>query len=69
MGIKQVKDFRKEKGDAYYYNWLLKIEKDFQTAFEPTHEKMKSLNLFKDQPINLLAANLRRAFSGIIEAR
>jgi predicted Rossmann-fold nucleotide-binding protein len=66
MGIKQVKDFRKEKGDAYYYNWLLKIEKDFQTAFEPTHANMLALNLFKDQPINLLAANLRRAFSGIV---
>ena len=66
LGIKQVKDFRKQNGDAYYYNWLLKIEKDFQTAFEPTHANMLALNLFKDQPINLLAANLRRAFSGIV---
>ena len=66
LGIKQVKDFRKEMSDAYYYNWLLKIDQEFQTAFDPTHESMSKLNLFKNQEIHLLAANLRRAFSGIV---
>ncbi len=34
--------------------------------FEPTHENMANLELHKDQPIHLLAANLRRPFSGIV---
>jgi predicted Rossmann-fold nucleotide-binding protein len=64
-GLKEVKEFRKTR-DAYYFNWLLHIDNDFQQPFIPTHESMLKLNLFKDQPINELAANLRRAFSGIV---
>lgn len=65
-GIKQVREFRKEKGDAYYFNWLLKINAEFQQPFVPTHDAMRSLELHKNQPSHLLAANLRRAFSGIV---
>ena len=65
-GIKQVREFRKEKGDAYYFNWLLKIDAEFQHPFVPTHDAMRSLALHKNQPSHLLAANLRRAFSGIV---
>lgn len=65
-GIKQVRAFRKEKGDAYYFNWLLKIDRVFQQPFIPTHENMSSLALHKNQESHLLAANLRRAFSGIV---
>lgn len=65
-GIKQVREFRKEKGDAYYFNWLLKIDAEFQRPFIPTHDAMRSLALHKNQPSHLLAANLRRAFSGIV---
>ena len=65
-GIKQVRVFRKEKGDAYYFNWLLKIDQVFQQPFSPTHENMSNLALHKNQEIHLLAANLRRAFSGIV---
>ncbi len=65
-GIKKVKEFRREHSDAYYYNWLLKIDHDFQQTFEPSHENMANLNLQKDQPPHKLAANLRRAFSGIV---
>jgi len=65
-GFQQVRDFRKQKGDAYYYNWLLKIDSEFQEPFVPTHENMKSLLLNKDQPVHKLAANLRRAFSGVV---
>ena len=64
-GFKAVKEFRKPR-DAFYFNWLLHIEDDFQQPFTPTHESMLKLNLFKDQPINELAANLRKAFSGIV---
>ncbi len=65
-GLQQVRDFRKELGDAYYFNWLLKIDHEFQRAFRPTHENMRNLELHKDQERHLLAANLRRAFSGIV---
>ncbi len=65
-GIKQVRAFRKEKGDAYYFNWLLKIDKGFQQPFIPTHDNMKNLALHKNQETHVLAANLRRAFSGIV---
>jgi hypothetical protein len=65
-GIKDVRAFRKEKGDAYYFNWLLKIDKVFQEPFNPTHENMKNLPLHKNQETHCLAANLRRAFSGIV---
>lgn len=65
-GIKKVREFRKTKGDAYYFNWLLKIDDEFQHPFEPTHDNMRNLALHKDQPTHLLAANLRRAFSGVV---
>ncbi len=65
-GIKEVREFRKAKGDAYYFNWLLKIDAEFQKPFEPTHENMRNLALHKKQDTHLLAANLRRAFSGVV---
>lgn len=57
---------RKHTGDSYHFNWSLLIESDFQHPFEPNHENMASLNLHYDQDIASLAANLRRAFSGIV---
>lgn len=65
-GVKQVKALRLATGDAYGFNWLLKIDESLQHPFEPIHENMASLNLHKDQPVELLAADLRRAFSGIV---
>jgi hypothetical protein len=65
-GIKRVREYRKEKADAYYFNWLLKIDNEFQKPFLPTHENMRNLRLHKNQETHLLAANLRRAFSGVV---
>src|SRR5471030_170316 len=61
-GIEGVRTFRKENRDAYYFNWLLKIDPEFQRNFVPTHASMRGLNLRRDQPVHELAANLRRAF-------
>ena len=61
-----VEKNRKDLEDAFFFNWSLKIEQDFQEAFIPTHENMSKLNLKLDQPIQTLAANLRKAFSGIV---
>lgn len=65
-GVKKVKSNRLLTGDAYGFNWLLKIDESLQKPFVPTHDNMAGLNLHKDQPIAFLAADLRRAFSGIV---
>ena len=65
-GIRQVRDFRRAHGDAYYFNWMLKIDAEFQQPFIPTHESMRGLVLSKDQEHHALAANLRRVFSGVV---
>ena len=44
----------------------MKIEHDLQRPFHPTHENMRRLKLQGNQPKHSLAANLRRAFSGIV---
>jgi len=65
-GLARVREFRTEHGDAYYFNWLVKIDREFQQPFEPTHENMRNLELGQGQQRHLLAANLRRAFSGVV---
>jgi predicted Rossmann-fold nucleotide-binding protein len=65
-GLREVRDFRRDHSDAWYFNWRLRIEHEFQQPFEPTHEAMAALDLTADQPPHQLAANLRRAFSGIV---
>lgn len=65
-GMKQVREYRVQQGDAFYFNWSLTIDDEFQKPFEPSHENMKNLALKKDQPVHELAANLRRAFSGVV---
>ncbi|MGL5608312.1 MAG: pyrimidine/purine nucleotide monophosphate nucleosidase domain-containing protein, partial [Aeromonas veronii] len=62
----KIREYRKSVGDAYSFNWSLKIEPEFQVPFEPDHASMASLDLHRNQPPQLLAANLRRAFSGIV---
>jgi len=64
--LEKVREFRRKTGDAFYFNWLLHIDLAFQQPFLPTHKNMLALELHKDQPTHLLAANLRRAFSGIV---
>jgi predicted Rossmann-fold nucleotide-binding protein len=64
--MEQVRDFRRNNSDSYNYNWLLKIPGPFQHPFEVTHETMRALRLYRDLPAHELAADLRRAFSGIV---
>ncbi|WP_047457327.1 nucleotide 5'-monophosphate nucleosidase PpnN [Vibrio fluvialis] len=61
-----VRQHRKDNEDAYSFNWSLKIEPEFQLPFEPNHESMSNLDLHLNQRPEVLAANLRRAFSGIV---
>ncbi len=62
----KVLDFRNEHGDAYYFNWRLKVDDDFQRPFVATHSAMQNLDIAEDLPTHELAANLRRVFSGIV---
>jgi len=62
----QVKEHRRETGDAYSFNWSMRIAQDLQVPFMPTHENMANLNLYTNQAPEKLAADLRRAFSGIV---
>jgi pyrimidine/purine-5'-nucleotide nucleosidase len=65
-GLSEVREFRKEHGDAFYFNWRLRIDHDFQKPFVATHESMRELQITRDLPTHKLAANLRRAFSGLV---
>ncbi len=66
QGLEEVRKYRITNNDAFYFNWLLKIEESFQIPFEPTHENMAGLLIDRSLPAHELAANLRRAFSGIV---
>lgn len=65
-GLDKVLAHRKKTGDAYHFNWSLLIAEDFQHPFEPTHENMANLTISNELSTAELAANLRRAFSGIV---
>jgi len=65
-GIEEVRTFRRNTSDAYYFNWMLNIDHELQKPFDPSHKNMANLALNKNQEVHHLAANLRRAFSGIV---
>jgi hypothetical protein len=65
-GVNQVHEYRRGCKDAFFFNWQLRIQPGFQQPFEATHESMAALNIDADMEPHELAANLRRAFSGIV---
>jgi len=64
--MRKVYKNRRALDDAFFYNWSLHIDKDFQHSFEPTHENMAKLDLRRSSEKAIFAADLRRAFSGIV---
>jgi pyrimidine/purine-5'-nucleotide nucleosidase len=66
QGMQEVREFRRKRNDSYNFNWLLQVPPGFQRPFEVTHQSMRALELRRDQPVHQLAANLRRAFSGVV---
>ncbi len=64
--LDDVLAFRKQHGDAFYFNWRLRIDSHFQSPFVATHDSMAALDIKEELPTHVLAANLRRAFSGIV---
>ena len=65
-GVESVRNFRRQNSDAYYFNWILQIDHEFQQPFNPTHENVANLELNSGLPKHQLAASLRRAFSAIV---
>jgi len=65
-GVRKVRRQRVERGDAYYFNWLLKIPLAHQLPFVVDHAGVAGLRLSRDLPRNELAVALRRAFSAIV---
>jgi hypothetical protein len=64
--FEQVREYRRRQNDSFNFNWLLRVPYDMQQPFEVTHASMRALELRRQQPVHRLAANLRRAFSGIV---
>jgi len=64
--FEQVREFRRRQNDSFNFNWLLQVPYDMQQPFAVTHASMRALELQRGQPVHRLAANLRRAFSGIV---
>ncbi len=65
-GIQRVREQRIRDKDSFFFNWSLSVPLPFQLPFEPSHAAMSGLNLRREQPLHALAADLRRAFSGIV---
>jgi len=65
-GIRKVREYRIQQQDSFFFNWSLDIPFPFQQPFHPTHEAMAALNLDSGRKPHALAADLRRAFSGIV---
>ncbi|MCD7098875.1 nucleotide 5'-monophosphate nucleosidase PpnN [Stenotrophomonas sp. MMGLT7] len=65
-GIKRVREHRIAQKDSFYFNWSVDIPVEYQQPFVPTHEDMAALDLHYGRPAPALAADLRRAFSGIV---
>jgi len=65
-GIRRVREYRIEHKDSFFFNWAVQIPQDYQQPFVPSHEAMGALQLRPGRDVHDLAADLRRAFSGIV---
>jgi predicted Rossmann-fold nucleotide-binding protein len=64
--IEGVHVARRHRQQAYYFNWELAIDPSLQEPFLPTHDNMAALRLSPDVPRDILASQLRKAFSGLV---
>lgn len=65
-GFERVLQYRLDTKDAFFFNWALNIPFEFQQPFHPDHATMAALKIRHGRPMHELAADLRRAFSGIV---
>jgi len=66
QGLQEVREDRLKGSDAFFFNWSLRLPFAFQQPFVPTHENMAALDLSRNRLPHERAADLRRAFSGIV---
>lgn len=64
--LRRVREHRIAHRDSFFFNWSIDVPLAFQQPFVPTHEAMAALALHHGRPPHELAADLRRAFSGIV---
>jgi len=65
-GVRKVREHRIAQKDSFFFNWSIDVPEEFQRPFIPSHEAMASLDLHHGRKPHELAADLRRAFSGIV---
>jgi predicted Rossmann-fold nucleotide-binding protein len=65
-GTQKIHSARSKIDEAFYFNWGLKINKEFQIPFPIDHDVIRNLKIHLDLPKHELAANLRRLFSVIV---
>ena len=65
-GVRKVREHRIAQRDSFFFNWSINIPLEYQRPFVPSHEAMAGLNLHPGRKPHELAADLRRAFSGIV---
>lgn len=65
-GIRKVRENRIATKNSFFFNWGMQVPLEFQQPFVPTHEAMAALDLHHGRRPSALAADLRRAFSGIV---
>lgn len=64
--VTAVREQRAASNEANYFNWRLRLPEPLQRPFTPTHASMRALSIQSGAPVHELAADLRRAFSGIV---
>lgn len=65
-GIGKVREHRIAQRDSFFFNWSIDVPLEFQQPFVPSHQAMAALDLHQGRKPHELAADLRRAFSGIV---
>jgi hypothetical protein len=65
-GIRRVREHRVAHKDSFFFNWAIDVPLAYQQPFVPSHEAMAALDLHHGRAAPALAADLRRAFSGIV---
>ncbi len=65
-GIRRVREHRVAHKDSFFFNWAIDVPLEYQQPFVPSHEAMAALDLHHGRAAPALAADLRRAFSGIV---
>lgn len=65
-GVDAVRRYRRRTQESYCFNWQLTIDEMLQQPFIPTHGNMENVKIDSELAADVLAAQLRQVFSGIV---